>query len=477
MVQKNNYPDWVIKQKVKGTAIYKRNNNFYLYKVTSKYNSVTKKAKRITEEFLGKITQDGLVKPKHKRNIEPQNVAVKDYGGSNLLGFLNKQLHQSLQKIFPNCFQEIIVMAMLRLIYVCPLKNIRTLYDGSYLSTQYPDLKLADKNITDLIRTIGTDRSNIVEFFKEFKLGDQSILFDLTAILNQSKQIEINAKGYKNNFKKAINLMYSFNISQQMPAYYRILPGNIREIKAFKLSIHEMGLQNVIVIADKGFYSKENIKLLDEEKLQYLIPLKRNSKLILKKSLNDLDKTFFLFNDKPVWYYTYIKDNKKIILYLNERLRAEEQEDYLIRIANKNEGYTLETFVAKKPYFGLFALIVGNNSEITAENAYISYKSRMHIEQLFDVFKNILHADTSYMRGSFEMEAWMFINHIATMYYYSIFNSLKTYKLLNKYSPKDILLHLNQIKQLKINNQWVRSEITSKNEKLIKALGFSDAFI
>jgi transposase len=55
------------------------------------------------------------------------------------------------------------------------------------------------------------------------------------------------------------------------------LPGNIREVRAFKNTILEAGLSKAVIIADKGFYSAKNIQLLRDEKLMFIIPLRRDT--------------------------------------------------------------------------------------------------------------------------------------------------------------------------------------------------------
>ncbi len=56
------YPDWVNKQHVQGTSIKQIGNNYYLYSVTSRH--VKGKRNPISiQRYLGKITEDGLVKP------------------------------------------------------------------------------------------------------------------------------------------------------------------------------------------------------------------------------------------------------------------------------------------------------------------------------------------------------------------------------------------------------------------------------
>ena len=64
----SNYPDWVLKYKIKGTLVQKKRDDlYYLYRVHSRWNRDKKRAQLITDEFLGKITPDGFFEPKVKR--------------------------------------------------------------------------------------------------------------------------------------------------------------------------------------------------------------------------------------------------------------------------------------------------------------------------------------------------------------------------------------------------------------------------
>ena len=52
------------------------------------------------------------------------------------------------------------------------------------------------------------------------------------------------------------------------------------------------------------------------------------------------------------------------------------------------------------------------------------------IEKVINVLKNFLNADRSYMRDEESLEGWMFINYIALMFYYKIYQLLLKYDLL-----------------------------------------------
>ena len=93
----------------------------------------------------------------------------------------------------------------------------------------------------------------------------------------------------------------------------------------------------------------------------------------------------------------------------------------------------------------LFSNVEGSN----AENIYHQYKSRNTIEVMIDAMKNVLEADKSYMHSTEALEGWLFINYLALQWYYKIYKMLQQKKLLATYSPKDLLMHLAEIKKVK----------------------------
>jgi transposase len=71
----------------------------------------------------------------------------------------------------------------------------------------------------------------------------------------------------------------------KQPVNYRLINGNITDVTSMKKCVLEFGVQNVVFIGDKGFYSKQNIDDLQANSLYYIIPLFRNNKLIDFKPL------------------------------------------------------------------------------------------------------------------------------------------------------------------------------------------------
>lgn len=473
------HPSWAIAHRKPGTELRLINNKYYLYKVSSKYDPILKRAKKITGKLLGRITEEnGFIvsskdelRQKIERPILVAPLTTKEFGTQQLILKLAAKQLSALEQVFSQDAKSIFAYALFRLTEQSPIKNVHFYFTHSYISETWKDTFLSDKNISQLLRRIGANREKIIEYQKFFIRDGEKVLLDMTHVVTQSQQIEAAQRGYNNSmsFEPQVNLMYLFSAQQKEPVYYRLLPGNIRDVKAFTLTMQECGLKDVTLIADKGFYSKKNIITLDGEHLNYIIPLQRGNKLIPYSKINSSDKNtwdgYFTFNDTIIWYK--IKNN--VILYLNQELKITEEKDYLKRVEAKKENYIMNRFYEKQSQFGTLALI-NNTEKKTAEEVYIQYKSRANIETMFDALKNIIDADITYMQNDEAMEGWMFVNHIALQFYYLIFQQLVEHKLIKKYSVTDFLKFTHRVKKIKINGNWHISEITKPVKSLLDKL-------
>ena len=152
-----------------------------------------------------------------------------------------------------------------------------------------------DKSLSQLLLTIGRQRNLSTKVMQHFTQGTHFLLMDATQVLSMSPTIENAQIGYNasGGYEPHANLMYLFSTDAQLPVFYRLVPGNVREVAAMALTIKESNVKNAVIVADKGFYSKVNIENLDTEKLQYIIPLKRSSKLIDYTAMETKGRRFY----------------------------------------------------------------------------------------------------------------------------------------------------------------------------------------
>ena len=482
MVVSNKHPEWALKHKKARTELRLINGHYYLYEVSSKWNKQKKRAQKITGKILGSITESKGFTPSGTRTQSYQlsQLSVKSSGVGRFVGSLMKDVLLALKKHFGEDAEDLYCASIMRLVHQSPLKNMGLHFEQDFLSESFKKVILSDKKMTTLLKNTGILRDRISSFFKELSKPGEHILMDMTAIHSHSNKMSLNHVGYNphRNYDPQANLLLLFSQTQHEPVYYRLLPGNIRDVKSVKLSLKEFGISDAIFIADKGFHSKANILELEELKLKYIIPLKRNNSLInynpLKKKGKEGLSTFFKFQGRFIFSISKkIAPDKILYTFLDDRLKLEEEQCYLNRITTqKEEKYSIEEFHKRAHCFGTFSILT-NLIDKTSDEIYAFYKSRMEVERAFDAFKNTIEADRTFMQNDQSMEGWMFMNYLALLAYWRILKLLMKKELLSKFSVKDLLMHLSYIKKIKINGEWCQSEITAKTKKLLNRLDYA----
>ena len=495
-------PEWVQSYKEPRTEIRLIKGTYYKYEVRYKYNKEKKRTDKITVKLLGKITQEnGFISSDkdrlRRKSEELPNVDIKTYGLYNLFSSLLSSEIISLKKVFKEeTAEKLLSFSMMRWAYQSPIKRAVIYHAHDYCSEFWSKGSLSDKQISQALQHLGQNREVVVSWMRSLlgtpqEMKNTFLMMDSTHTPSLSEKLSINAKGYNPSFdfNKQLRLMYLFSSKLKQPVYYRLINGNITDIKSMSLCVKELGVDNVIFIADKGFFSQDNINLLDEQESQYIIPLRRNNKLIDYSPLTKANHkkkigNYFTYQDRIIWYYQYENDGKKIITFLDEKLRVEEEADYLKRIQTMPEKYSQDIFFKNLHTFGTLTMVYKiknkkkkkqeKEQECTPREIYETYKQRNEIEVMFDSYKNYLEADVTYMQDRYVLEGWLLANFIAMIAYYKLFSKLRQAELLGKYSPKDIIELSKSIHKIKIRGVWNQAETTEKTRKLFKKIGIDN---
>jgi transposase len=474
------FPDWVLKRKEKGTMVAVRNGKYYLYSVTSVWDREKGRPRKLTGEYLGKITPDGLVKPRHVRMAE--EITVKEYGATEyVLSICSDMVVERLKEHYPGEWEDILVFAMARLFHTSPMKNVYHHYITSHLSDAFPEASVSPKPLSDLLYSIGLGRQQAVDFMKEFVEGSEFLAFDSTHVFSLSEDVIAATLGHNSEeeYVPQINLSLIFSLDRMHPSFFRIVPGSIRDVSVIPASVKEAGISNAIVVTDKGFYSDANVRTLEGEGLRYVMPLRRNSSLISYRRLSsgDMKKLdgFFQFDERVVWYYSAVrrrrgkKKKKIVVVYFDPSLKTEEERDFLSHVS---EGKAkMEEYYERQRILGTISVLT-DVEEAEPEEIFQLLKSRIDVEQLFDTLKNTLHADRTYMRDDHHLQGWMFVNFVAMLIYYRLYTELRSRKLLRKHSPHDVIVHLSRIQKLFVGGRWVLSEVPKTSREISEQLGF-----
>ncbi|MDR3304912.1 MAG: hypothetical protein LBS85_02615 [Clostridiales Family XIII bacterium] len=131
------YPDWVMKHKRKGTYINKAGNKYYLYAAHSERVPGTKKVVRVSDGYLGRVTEkDGFIPAKRKLSGE---VFVYEYGFSHTILALCGRIHSGLRREFKANADFVMASGALLFMY----GEIRQeTYETSWLLMSLPGLSM-----------------------------------------------------------------------------------------------------------------------------------------------------------------------------------------------------------------------------------------------------------------------------------------------------------------------------------------------
>jgi transposase len=457
-------PKWVKKFKTKGIEIRKRGNKFHAYSVTSKWNKEKKRAQKITLEYLGVITPNGIFKPRKNGMIKGDY----EYGHIALLWKLANEsnLISQLKEHYPYNWEDIISFVFLRLIQPLPLKSVQYLHEKTYLSKMFHSISLSPKALSGLLKEIGDDFNTRNNLMKALTKEGKYILIDLTAMFSYSQNLTLLEKGVNKDHLKIpqINLILLFSSEHKVPTYIRLLPGSVRDVSTVKNTIKMADISNIVFIADRGFYSDTNLKSLNKEKISYVIPLRRNS-LLIPKRFHDFDDVF-VYKNRPIIHWQKKRGKRFLYIFEDKLLKQEEETTYLLKI--EKDKKKLDEYNENKLKLGKLFLI--SDLDEDPETIYNLYKAREQIEHAFNVFKNLLESDKSYLREDKKFEGYTFLNFLSLYLYYLVLNTMRIRDMNKKYSVKDVFLQLSKIKIYEFSETDLVSEIPKKVKKIVNNL-------
>lgn len=499
------YPDWVEKHRASGREIKKSGNNYYLYEYKTVYDKKKKGPKKLSGSYIGKITKEGLVPAKHRlKKIDdevPKVSSPLEYGASYLLELLGKDMLDNLKTYFPDDAETIFSLGKQYFIDPQPLKRRKIVYDSSFDSILHPNLSISPSSLSSFLDKLGKDRENQVNFMKQYLDKSEYVIFDGTRLVSYSENMDMAKVGYNHCGIEdpQVNLLYCFSLfPDKAPVYFRANAGDKSDYDTILNTIEETGIEKIVMIADKGFCSDFNIQFFKGKKLNYIIPLRRNSKEIDYSKVDTSKYSsfdgHFGYRGRVIFYkilsehkiveqeeevkkrgrkpknpkveYKVEKIEKDMmVLFYDEQMKHIEFRDYGRRLLRHNDKYSVEGLEEIQSSMGTLTLI--SNLEIEPEKLYTTYKEREIIEDSNKAYKNVLKVDESYLRDDIKYNGWLFLNHISLMLYYRIFNRIKEAKKTGVLSVEDVITILKRTTRQKINDKWIIETATKVDNKKI----------
>ena len=195
---------------------------------------------------------------------------------------------------------------------------MKSAWEKLYASTQI-DASLSENTISEKLRLIGSDTVSQTGFFQSLTTSGDRILFALSSIFSQSEKINLAEKGHnpKHLHLDQINFALVFSGKRHKPVILEILPGSVRDYKAFDSIMERYEIKECIIIADRGLASYE---MPGKKGIYFVVAIKRSFSIV---DFNmDLDRSFIFRNGGINAGMRDLGDNV-LNMYENTSLRAE----------------------------------------------------------------------------------------------------------------------------------------------------------
>lgn len=385
----------------------------------------------------------------------------------------------------------------------------------------------SDSKVSDFLSNVSDDqRISFLNAWNQIHKSEKIyISYDSSNKNCQALDIELCEYGHAkdNESKPIINTAVSYDVNNKIPLFYEEYPGSIVDISELDMMIEKAkgyGYRNIGFILDRGYFSKANIRHIDELNYDFLIAAKGSARFI-RKFIDEVKGSFESDrrkrNNRYQVYGNTVKmpvfsDNKEryVHIFYNDlkaafdRENIEAQLSHMESIMNKGIGtnkdyssfkkfYNLHyddnniftdytprnSFIEKeKSYCGYFVLISSNISK--ADKALGLYKSRDVSEKLFRNDKSYLGNKAYRVYSASSAKAKSFISFIALIIRNRIFTYLdeeaQNYPSKPNYmSVPAALKELEKIEMIKGSDGIYRLDhaISATQKKILKAFNMN----
>lgn len=487
-------------------------SSIYLYEVTS-YWDPDKKQPRQKRRYLGKK------EPKMGPITEKRPVLSKDYGHIYLLQTLAEQcgLTQTLKKTFGSEFSPLLALAIFEISEAAPLYLFHYWVESSFLTFVKP---LSSKELSLFTAKMGQMESLRLEFMQHWikKQGKvNTLFFDITSISNYAQSVEYTSLGYNRDDEKLpqINLGVIYAENTNMPIFYRIYPGSIKDVSTLYnilKSIDFFKMKDILLILDRGFYSANNLEEMAKRNLKFIIPLPKSNNLFFhlvrsnKKKWSDYRNAFLLPEEVLFHIQESVEIKQKIFeahLYFNQQQFTEQSSRFIKKLLELEKSVLMKKFNDKKEViqylkntskffqisvhenilqitrktqiisehvtrFGV-TIMLTNQLKLRREDILDFYRKKDHVEKIFDTLKNEFDGKRLRSHSTETIDGRLFIKFIALILYSALDKNLKKDEL-KQYSVREIMYELKKIKVVEMcDGKLYLTEISKRQKDIFKA--------
>ena len=506
----------------KFTRIKVINGKEYIYEITPYYDPETKKI-RHKSRYLGKNVEGNPVRVRDK-------VPKRAYSYGELLVFVEIIKELGIEEILKGFLNESEVKSLLALVlnrvtYPLSLRHIGSWYEGTYLYDRGQGTKITGQKLSRLLEKIG--RSSIASEFSKALLGrfrtKGALIYDITSLSSYSQCIEILEWGYNrdgDNLPQA-NLSLVIDKAEGIPVMYELYPGSIVDVSTLVNTVEVLksyGIEDCMMVLDRGFFSRANIYLLQQRGINYIIPASLSLKSVrmaisrAQKALSD-PNNMKLYNNEPLFvtevevevgelsvegycyynpqrqkveqerFYRKLQEIKESLEGIDVGRRGRDVEGLVDDIAGQYRKYLqVETrggrirvrfrnkaISQRVNRMGKFLILY--SGETDWQECLSNYRGKDLIEKGFEILKNDLDLYTPNVQKEDTLRGLLFAGFISLILRMRLIRKMKESGLIKHYSVTGLLTELSKLKMIELTNgQRITTEQTKKQKEIFNKL-------
>ena len=467
------------------TEIKKIGDNYYVYMYEAVLLPSGKWGKK-TGKTIGKIIPEKGFIPNRNYHLfsgeeDKDDITILEYGQYALIEAVCSDVKSNLEKYFglKRGMQIFSYASILLANGFIHKDQVGVFYEQSWLSIEYRDLSFSVGRtaINKLLDDLGRRGTRVLDYQNNMIASSERIAVDGHAIRSCSDENDLGEAGYKFSTLKEdqVNLLMGYNISTMMPVFSRMFRGSCNDKAAIKELCEVLTISGILLVVDRGFYSKSNLKMFSDNGNTYIIPIPSNEPAFTK-AMADVKYT------GEFCYSCGSKHSR--IEYMKVKL-SDTETAYVFRDIDENSrcifnytrcielgknGYTKEGLEKQRENFGVYVL--QSNSSLKPEEIFSTYKGRWSIETFYQYIKNNADFNDLKEQDYIKEQGLAFIMLITGQLYSSLNRAVKGLGNTT-ISTQDILNMARCLKMERKGNTWACRNKRKKDLELLENLGFS----
>ena len=424
-------------------------DNYYVHCVTSEWDGTRKRVVKVSEH-LGAVTHDGVFIEKGTGRIKESRREVFEYGNGALAHALLSDAEEILKGRDVPAYRELVACAVIKAISPSPMRLLESRWERLHLSRTMPDVDLTPRHVSDVLKDAGRHVAWWYELFSKLA-GDQAglLLYDLTTIFTYSRSLKLAERGYNpdHQYIDQIGVMMAFSCKDSVPVGVDVSYGSVKDIttiRDFLDRLPERARESVGFILDRGFTSYGLLDDFRKGGIRYVVPLRKNSNLLLGKLEGVRWRGTFLYRDRPIRWASTGSEHGTLYVFEDPELRGHEEKALLRRVNERR--MTMREFEERKRVAGIIGMV--SDMETKGPQMYDLYKGREDVELAFDALKNTLDSDKTYLRSEDSVRGFFLVSFLAMRVYFKILRRLRERKLTSKISVEEVVFELSKVERI-----------------------------